>query len=650
MPKAMFDPAIFDPAIFDTKISRFQTGIDSHEKQFNASADLTLYRRNADGTYMSFTVPGSIQPGGSNLAGIGLSGSAQYSYSLFTEDTVMDGDRVQDVDGNLYDVHVVKAHYNFNIFSHFEAELFRLQAATLKTRTSSSAYTYTDTALYMNFGLRGQSSLNPQEYYGYYDYVGVTSAAVYEGDQIADEHGVVYEVMQVSETPGNRLDYAFAWRILVLVKKFSAATLRTLTLGDADSTTGLYAVSYASSIIYVQVMQAGKSSIKTPAGYYGKYDYVGLTSASVLEGDQLTLSGVTYEVMQVSSYPTARTDIALTWKVIGLTKRDFADQPATSGTWHLDSESVKTDPRNRIRESITTYYTAGNVKLDNNSTNATTHTCFDGLVAPITRIFTTKDLDVLAVISRGTSNTLYTDWVFGHKPYAFEEEVIIDIYTINKSDVTATRLVEAYEQEIRRIFTTYDAYSTVKDLNTITPEKTDLGYTYLHHTAVNIKYKRANDNYSPTYPTITWGPSATPTGTYTFPNVTRFQYRDPNTGEIRLLPAGRQGEIIQILGNPDFEIILTCDMSVQPAAKTWKRAQSGSKTDAKEWQIIDEIKFTGTNDSTKLYQTFNFGGGTTIPVRVGEPSIDGETLVVPLKRYSATNQSSSTYSAYHGFG
>jgi hypothetical protein len=263
-------------------------------------------------------------------------------------------------------------------------------------------------------------------------------------------------------------------------------------------------------------------------------------------------------------------------------------------------------------------------------------------------VFTTKTVDAVAVISRGASSVLYTDWVFGHKPYGFEEQVKIDIYAINKTTITASNLAEKYEQEIRRIFTVYDAYTNVRDIDTVAPSTIDLGYSYLTKTTITIKYKRTNDDYTPTVPSITWGPSSAATGTYILPNVTKLGFVDPDTGDIRVLPPGRVGDILQILGSEDFEVVLTCDLSLG-SSKTWKRPQASTpKTDGVAWQVFNDIKFGGKIDSTKIYQTFNYGGGATIPIRLTSIEVDGETLTVHLKRYSSADQSAGTYAAYYG--
>jgi hypothetical protein len=472
-----------------------------------------------------------------------------------------------------------------------------------------------------------------------------TSATIIEGDRVTHLTVNLYDVHHCS--PYREGD-SFEHYICELVK-ISAFTLQTLTLGaTADTITGHYPQTFAETTIYGNLSPKGQSGISTAAGYYNRYEYVFVTASTVLEGDRIKdTDNTVYEVKQVTQYKSSRTDFAFYWKVCGCIKTDFAVQPATSGTWHVDSASVKTDPRNRQKVLIDTYLTAANIKKDNGTINASTLTCFDGLTYPITRLFLTKDLDAIAVISRKPSTPLYTDKLLGRKPYAFNEQIEIEIYSVNKSTVTATRLAESFEQEIRRIYTTYDPYANVRDLDTITPKITDLGYGYLYHIAILIEYKRSNDDYTAALPTITYGD--TQGSTYTFPNATEIRVRDPDTGDIRLLPPGRIGNITQILGMDDFEVDIVADLDIDASGnKRWLRPQtSGAITDTVKWQVFTEIKFGGKTDTDQVYQNLNYCG-TTIPVRLVDFEVDGSTLTVTFRRYSATTGSGSTSKVWYG--
>jgi hypothetical protein len=294
---------------------------------------------------------------------------------------------------------------------------------------------------------------------------------------------------------------------------------------------------------------------------------------------------------------------------------------------------------------IDTYLIANNIKKDDGVTNASTHTCFEDDKKAITRLLLVKNLDVIAVISRGQTYTLYDS---KRDPYAFNEKIKIEAFAINKSTITASNVLEKYEQEIRRIFTVYDAYQTVKDINTITPNASDLGSALLYHTTITINYKRINDDYTNSGVTVTWGPSATPTGTYTIPNIT---YVSPpiKTYISRLNSYGRMGNITQKGGIPDYAIKIRCDPTIESSALTWKRPQTSSpKTDILPWQVFFDIAFNGQLSET--YQTLNLGWGGTLKVTLEEvtPQETDEGTVLELLFFVYNSASATTYKGFFG--
>jgi len=602
-------------------------------------------------TYTDTTIEGSIQPQGSTIKELPLGNRAEYAYTLFTADAVHEGDRVEDANGDNYIILHTTAYWDGDKFSHYQCELLQLKSVTLRSRAFNG--TYAETVIYMNIAVSGQSQIQPKTHYGINDYSGLTASTVYEGDQITDDADHVYTVMNVTFYPSVRSD-GFMWKAAALTPRFEAVTLGVLTLGAADATTGIYAPSYATSTIYMGISAKGQNITKLTAGYYNKYDYVGVSDSAVLEGDQVTDSqGIMYEVMQVHTYPSTRTDYVLNWRVCALTKRDFATQPTISGIWHLDSSSITTDPRHRQRVLIAAYYTAGNVTKDDGTTAASVVTCFDGATYPITRIFLTKAIDAVAVITRNdkATSTIYTDKLLGRKPCGTIEQVQIDIYAVNKSTITATNLAEKLEAEIKRIYTVYDPISTVRDIENIKPDAIDLGYGYLYQTSILIEYKRPLDSYVAALPTITYGDSQATT--YIFPNATDIKFSDPDTGDVRMLPPGRLGDYLQILGMSDFIVTITADIDLDASNVRWKRAGSGSQVtlpaaDVVAWQVFSEIKFGGKTSANQVFQNLNWGGGTTIPVRLVDFNVDGSVLTVTFQRYSSASGSAGTVKAWYG--
>lgn len=424
-----------------------------------------------------------------------------------------------------------------------------------------------------------------------------------------------------------------------------SVTLRTLTLGAvADSITGHFPKTFADSTIKMPIQSKGASFVAGGMGFYARYPVTGFTSTAVLEGDEIYVNSTYYGVKTVTPILIGA---VIDHYQVELEKRYYDNTPDTSGTWHVDSTTTKTDPRNRQKVLIDTYLTATNIKKDDGTTNAATATCFDGATYPITRLFLIKTLDAVAVISRKSSTPLYTDKLLGRKPYAFNEEVVIEINAVNKSTITATNLAEKFENEIKRIFTTYDATANVRDLDTITPALTDLGYGYLFHTAIVVEYKRCNDDYSAALPTITYGDNQGTT--YYFPNATDIKIIDPDTGDAHIVLPGRLGDYLQNLGGADFEVQITCDIDIDASNKTWKRPQASTpKTDTVNWQVLSEIKFGNKSDAQQVYQNLNWGGGTTIPVRLVDLQVNNSTVTVTFRRYSATNGASGTNGAWWG--
>jgi hypothetical protein len=66
------------------------------------------------------------------------------------------------------------------------------------------------------------------------------------------------------------------------------------------------------------------------------------------------------------------------------------------------------------------------------------------------------------------------------------------------------------------------------------------------------------------------------------------------------------------------------------------------------FQVFTEIMFGNKTDADQIYQNLNWGGGTTLPVRLIDFNVDGSTLTVTFRRYSATSGSLGTSKAWYG--
>jgi len=322
-----------------------------------------------------------------------------------------------------------------------------------------------------------------------------TVDVVDEGDRLEDPMERLCEVLHVQEYWV--LDN-FSHRMCELLQ-MEEVTYQPLTLGSADSITGWYATSYGSENIYMNISASGVTPVYTRMSYYGRYDYVGVTSALVYEGDKITdQNNVTYKILFVTDYPSERID-KFHYKICAMVRQDFDEQPTSSGTWHLDDAGATTDPRSRHKIYLDTYITPGHIRNDEDNLDARHITCFDTPPYPLTKVFLTKDQDLVFSIGKSSVEQLTA---YNKQPYAFIESVPITLYAVNKtevftSDITATRVIEQAEQEIREILADHPLGS-IRSIETVTNEPVNLGPAILFSTTVTIRYKRVNDEYTPT--------------------------------------------------------------------------------------------------------------------------------------------------------
>jgi hypothetical protein len=514
---------------------------------------------------------------------------------------------------------------------------------------------FTGTATYTTSTIKGSvqpfgSNLNslPIGNYAKYAYTFFTPDVIAEGDLIIDANNDYYTVLHV--TP--YWDYNVFCHYVCELTKLTAVILKTLTLGaTVDTTTGHFPYTYVESDIYMNFAPRAQATIRFSAGFNVKYDYIGVTSSLMYEGDIIKDDNdVEYKVEHVTPYKTQRSD-GFTFQVCAMTKMDYEEHSASSGTWHLDSNSIGTDPRNRIKVLVDTYLAAANIKKDDGVTNALTLTCFDSATYPLTRLFLTKALDAVAVVSCEPSEPKEKHAIH-RAPIGYNENVSITLSAVNKSGVTATNLIEQFEQEIRHVFTDNPTLR-LKAITNGKSENIDFGYCYLWQKTVTVKYERYNDDLTPSYPTVTFG--ASQGTTYTIPNITYLDI-EPITNNIRLNAMGRVGSHLQKFGAPDYTITIKADLDMEPwsgaSADTkisWKRPQTtGTKTDVINEQVFFDIYFNGL--SAEVYQNLNLGFGAAIPVTLEKPQVTrtGDTyeLTLTFKAYSAS--AASAYKTWFG--
>lgn len=418
-----------------------------------------------------------------------------------------------------------------------------------------------------------------------------------------------------------------------------AVTRGMLSLGNRDATTGWPSKSFSDSTINMHIERRGDTRTVFSAGRLHNYEATGFTDDEIFEGYHIThADGTVFEVEEKVQFWHGDNFVYQACGLKQITPFD-ATRPSASATWHVDSDSVKTDMRERTKTWMTTYINSGNIGGDY-------ITLFAGMDYPFHLEFTSLGNDGLYIIDAGESTPEYT---FDHKPYKFNESVPIHIWTVNKTAKTAPVISEQMEQELRRICTSNPDYHTsLRAITTIKNDRVEVGATTLWHTLVTLRYSRENDDYVATTPTITWGPSATPTGTFIFPNVTAMTLPNINN-DVSVFPPGRAPTIWQGLGSEGLEIQLTCDLDIEHTDLTWKRPQTAAKTDDCNFQVFLDIMHNAEVDQN--YQTLTTSWGT-FKVRLirMEPALDGAAnhLMLTFKEYNASNALSGTYTTRYG--
>jgi hypothetical protein len=306
------------------------------------------------------------------------------------------------------------------------------------------------------------------------------------------------------------------------------------------------------------------------------------------------------------------------------------DRAASSGTWHTDSEAVKTDPRNRIKAWIDAHISYGVCDYQ---------TMFAGIDYPHELEFIDNGLEITSFIDVQQGAAEYTH---DHYPYKFNETVTITNTAKDTATLTATNILESFEQAIRDVATDYPLGS-IRRIRSSQPDRLNIGGMWLWQNTMTIEYTRWNDDYTPSYPRITWGPSASPTGTFTFPNVTNLRYPSDEEVDIWLHPPNYTTSIVQPMGDPPLNIEITCDLDFEPAALTWKRPQATTpKTDSVNHEVFWENKHEEGIDEP--YHTLTLSAtGPSLKVRMlRKPVVDDNVLSLLFREYTTATASSQS--------
>ncbi len=420
-----------------------------------------------------------------------------------------------------------------------------------------------------------------------------------------------------------------------------SVTRRELSLGARDATTGWPSKTYAETTIKGSFDPAIARAVALSAGmplnnipYFSRPFF---TTNYVRRGDHIA-HDVIGEVELVTVSPVTFGDEFLFYACQCSEILASADRAAISGTWHTDSEATKTDPRNRIKTWLDAHISYGVCDYQ---------TMFAHKDYPIEREFIDNGLEIVSMTKLVRSQAEYTA---DNHPYKFNETV--DIINIAKDTATliATNVLESFEQAIRDVATDHPLGS-IRRFVASEPSVVDIGGMWLWQNVITIDYERANDDYIATYPTWTWGPSASPYGTFIFPNTLRIT-NDFLVDDDWMDPTNFSGALVQALGSNPLDFAIEFDLDFEHSSLTWKRSQTTvSKTDLENHAVFyDNLHNEGIDQD---YHTISFSAqGPTFKVRIlgVEVNKEGERhiLRLRLREYRTESASAQTYKQRFG--
>lgn len=266
-----------------------------------------------------------------------------------------------------------------------------------------------------------------------------------------------------------------------------SVTRRALSLGSADSVTGWYAKVWTETTTEDVIIISKAESYKLVGmGTYVHYDAMGFTQDPFSEGDEIKDSADNY--WEVKSQREVYNGDAFIYRELQLAKLPIHyDRPATSGTWHLDSDSAITDVRYRQKDFLNTYLSAADITKDDGVTLAPYLLSFSKPDYPITMVFVTKGMYLVFSIDNGES-----EGIIGadKAAYAYHESVPIELFAINRADCTAINLIEKGFSELKRILEDYPTGS-IRKMGKITETTEYTNAPILYSQKCVMEYTRA---------------------------------------------------------------------------------------------------------------------------------------------------------------
>jgi hypothetical protein len=144
------------------------------------------------------------------------------------------------------------------------------------------------------------------------------------------------------------------------------------------------------------------------------------------------------------------------------------------------------DARQRTRTYLATYILDANLTHDDDLTQAAWISAFGLPDYPLSRVFKDKAVDLVFSVGTASAKAVRD---FRQYPYAYEEIVPIEIFAVDKTGITGTKLRWKAEAELRRISEAYPLAS-VRWITRVSDNEKKLGSQTLYSVKYELGYIR----------------------------------------------------------------------------------------------------------------------------------------------------------------
>lgn len=142
-----------------------------------------------------------------------------------------------------------------------------------------------------------------------------------------------------------------------------------------------------------------------------------------------------------------------------------------------------------MKTYLVAYITAAKLTEDNGTTLATFITAYDMPDYPLVRVFNDKAVDIVFSIGQAASSVLMDS---DHYPIGYRESVPVNIYILDKTGLTAIKVMAKVEAELRRISEIYPTAlpGSLRSISKTLPKPVLIGGTWFWNVEYTYSYLR----------------------------------------------------------------------------------------------------------------------------------------------------------------